>query len=289
MVKTSPNGSWVFPGRMKNGARDQYDMHQKGPEFMRLRIALLLALPLLMTACGGGSSGAGSSPGSISGNWQMSLQKNQSKLKPKTQSGFLVQNSDVVTGGLLYTSIPCSGVGSVSGSVTGASISLVVDPVGITLNLIGTVSSDQTSMSGNYTLLSSGCGSTESGAWKAELVKPLSGTFQGTFTSTRLGTALPVTGQISQGQNIGISNTTLSGNLNITGYCFASANISGVVSGTAVVINLVNPSGAEIAQVTGTSTLDGTSVTGTYHVIPQGPGGTPPCVDGDGGKVSLTL
>lgn len=256
---------------------------------MRGTIGLLLALPLLMTACGGGSSSAGSQSGSISGNWQMSLQKNQSKLKPKTQSGFLVQSNNAVTGDLLFTGIPCSGVGTVTGSVTGANVSLVVDPVGITVNLTGAVSSDQTSMSGNYTLLASGCGSTESGTWKANIVKPLNGNLQGTFTSTRLGKALPVTGQISQGQNTGSSNTTLAGNLNITGYCFASATISGAVSGTAVVMNLVNSSGTEIAQLTGTSTLDGTSVTGTYHVIPQGTGGTPPCVDGDGGKVSLSL
>ena len=156
------------------------------------------------------------------------------------------------------------------------------------------VGSDQASMTGTYVILASGCQATgvntqETGTWTANLVKPVSGNIQGTFTSTRLGTALPVTGQISQGQNTGVSYAPLTGNLSINGYCFTSANIAGVVSGTAVVINLVNSSGVEIGQVTGTSTLDGTSVTGTYHIIPQGPGGTPPCVDGDGGTVTLTL
>jgi hypothetical protein len=264
---------------------------------MRYGILLILTLTLafswLMSACGGGSSNAGSSSASVSGNWQMTLQKNRTNLK-RTQSGFLLQNDDLITGGVILTDIPCSGVGSVAGSVSGTSIAFAVGVTGLNVNLTGTVGSDQASMSGNYIALSAGCQASEintqeTGTWTANLVKPLSGNFQGSFTSTRLAKALPVTGQVTQGQNTGNSYTSLTGNLSITGYCFTNANIAGVISGTAVVMNLVNSGGVEIGQVTGTSTLDGTSVTGTYHIIPQGTGGMPPCVDGDGGTVTLTL
>jgi hypothetical protein len=260
----------------------------------RIALWLTLALPLLITACGGGSSSsAGSSSASVSGNWQMTLKKNKTKLS-RTQSGFLVQNNNVVTGSVIFTDIPCSGTGSVSGSVSGTNVAFTVGLTGLTVNLTGTLGSDQASMSGNYLILASGCqapsiNTQETGTWTANLVKPLNGNIQGTFTSTRLGTGLPVTGQITQGQNTGVSYAPLSGNLTIGGYCFSTANIAGVISGTAVVMNLVNSGGVEIGQVTGTSTLDGTSVTGTYHIIPQGTGGTPPCVDGDGGTVTLTL
>jgi hypothetical protein len=260
---------------------------------MRCRIALLLALLLLMTACGGGSSSTVSSSVSVSGNWQMKLQKGKTKVI-RTQSGFLLQNDDVVTGAVILTDFPCSGVGSVTGSVSGTNVAFTVGLTGLTVNLTGTLGSSQASMSGDYIILPSGCESAtsntqETGTWAASLVTPLSGNFKGTFTSRRLAKALAVTGQVSQGQNTGISNAALTGNLSITGYCIAGANISGVVSGTAVVMNLVNPSGVEVAQVTGTSTLDGTSVTGTYQIIPQGSGGTPPCGSGDSGTVSLTL
>jgi len=257
---------------------------------MKSRV-FLLALLLLLIGCGGGSS-ANSSSGTLSGNWQMTLQKTGTTKFAKTQSGSLVQNNGVISGSVILTDTPCSGVGNVSGTVTGTAVSMVVSPTGVVVNQTGTVSSDQSSMSGNYTILSTGCSGSQtapqSGTWTANLVKPLTGNFQGTFTSNKAG-ALPVTGQVSQGPNTGSSNTALTGNLSITGYCFSAANISGVISGTAVVMNLVDSSGVEIAQVTGTSSLDGTSLTGTYHAIAQGTGGTSPCVDGDSGTVSLTL
>src|ERR1700679_526355 len=158
----------------------------KGFRVMRRSYALILALPLLLNGCGGGSSNSNSSSasGSISGNWQMSLQKSNSTLQPKTQSGFLVQNGGNVAGSVLFTDIPCSGIGGVTGTVSGTDVSLVVDPVGVEVNLSGTVGSGQTAMSGNYTILSTGCSGTETapqtGTWTASLVSPFSGNIQGT-------------------------------------------------------------------------------------------------------------
>jgi len=222
----------------------------------------------------------------------MTLLKGANPKIAKTQSGFLVQTNDTITGSLALIDTPCSGVGSVTGSVSGGNVALVISPSGLTVNLTGTVQAAQ-SMSGDFTILADGCSGPEtaplSGTWTANLVAPLQGSLQGTFTSKSSGDIWPITGKLTQGQNTGISNATLTGDLAIPGYCVAGATISGVVSGTNVVMELVNSSGVEIGQVTGTSTLDGSSVTGTYTIIPQGPGNAPPCANGDSGAVAITL
>jgi hypothetical protein len=215
---------------------------------------------------------------------------------PKTQSGFLIQNGGTVTGSVIFTDQPCSGVGSVTGTVSGAAISLLVNPTGVNVNLSGTIASSQNSMSGNYTTLSTGCSATNvapgTGVWTANRVKPLSGNIQGTFTSKDESLSpVTVTGKVSQGPNTGISTVPLTGNLSATDYCFSTANISGVISGTSVLMNLVSSDGTQIGQVSGTTSLDGTFITGTYQVMGQGKGAepNPPCVEGDHGTVTLTL
>lgn len=259
---------------------------------MPRRIAFLLALSLLLSACGS-NSGKAPSSGSISGNWQMSLQKGGSTNAPRSQTGFLIQNSDVVTGGMMLIDTPCSGVGSVSGSVSGSAVSLTVNPTGVLVNLSGTIGSDQASMSGNYTILSTGCSGSQSapisGTWTADLVAPLTGTVQGSMTSKPHGTTVSLTGQLSQGANTGDSVSSIAGNLGFTGYCYTTATVLGSISGTSVALDLVNSDGSEIGQITGTASLDGTSVTGTYAVLGLGPGASQNCVDGDSGTVTLTL
>jgi hypothetical protein len=258
---------------------------------MKARLLLPLSLVLLVTGCGGGSKPS-TTPGALSGNWQMSLQKDNSTLPPKTQSGFLLQQSDVVTGNVMLKATPCSGVGSVNGMLSGANIALTVNPVGVTVNLSGSVGSDQTSMTGSYTIISQGCGGSqtapETGTWTANLVKPVSGSFTGTYTSHKLGN-LAITGQVSQSAN-NESSAPLAGNLGVTGYCFSSTTVSGTISGTQVVMNLLSSDGTtQLAEITGNASLDGKSISGTLFVPPQGPGGTPPCVDGDSGPVTLSF
>ncbi len=277
----------LFPFALSGSPRGtESDDTLKG-QGMRIRLLLITAPLLLVASCGGGSSSTSSSS-ALSGNWQMTLLKGANPKIAKTESGFLVQNNDTITGSLSLIDTPCSGVGSVTGSVSGTNIALVITPTGLTVNLTGTVQANQ-SMSGNFTILASGCSGSESapltGTWTANLVA----TLQGTFTSNKTGDVWPITGKIAQGQNTGISNTTLTGNVAITGYCLAGATISGVVSGTNVVMELVNSSGVEIGQVSGTSALDGSSVKGTYMIIPQGPGNAQPCANGDSGTVTFTL
>jgi hypothetical protein len=263
---------------------------------MQRRIAFLLALPLLMTACSSSSnshsSGSSSSPsGALSGNWQMTLQSSDPKAKPLAQSGFLLQTGNAVTGSVIVSNSSCSGIASVSGNVNGSDISLEINPTGTVINQTGTISGQ--SMSGNYSILSTGCSGThdaapQSGTWTASLVTPLSGNLQGTYTSNRLG-PFAVTGQVSQGPNTGISNATLSGSLSVPGYCFTAANITGAVSGTSVVMNLVDTDGTQVGEIIGTSSLDGTSLTGTLKLIGLGQSARQGCKSSDSGTITLTL
>lgn len=260
---------------------------------MKVRLCILLSIAMLASACGGGSSPT-PTPGALSGNWQMSLQKNNApNLPPKTQSGFLVQQNSDVTGALVLKATGCSGVGDVTGSASGQDLNLTVALTGVTVNLTGTVGPGQGAMGGDYTIISHGCTgpqtAPEIGTWTANLVQALNGNFQGALSSTRLGQDVPITGQISQGAGTG-SSAPLTGNASVTGYCISTATVTGSVSGTSVVLNFLSSDGAtQIAGISGTSSLDGKTVTGTYFIVPQGKNGVKPCGDGDGGAVTINF
>lgn len=262
---------------------------------MQLRIALLLTLLLLLTACGNNDnkSSSSSSSSSTSGNWQMSLQKSDSSLTPKTQSGSLVQTNDAIAGSVIFIDAPCSGVGNVSGTVRGSAVTLDVASTGLSVILDGTIAPGQTSMSGNYTILSTGCSGPQSapqlGAFTANMVSPLSGNITGTFVSNTGATTYAVTGQVAQGANTGDSTTPLTGSLTFTGFCYATANIVGSISGTSVVMNMANANGAQIGQATGTSSLDGTLLSGKYQFLGQGSGAPKGCGSGGSGTFSFSL
>jgi hypothetical protein len=260
---------------------------------MRIRLSFLFVCSAMLLAGCGNSHTNNSSPsasGALSGNWQMSLLPT-GKTLAKTQSGFLVQNGSAVTGGLMVLDSPCSGVGNVTGTIDSTGVSLSVTPTLLQVALTGSVGSDQKSMSGNFTMLEFGCGGTSSaplsGTWTANLVASLNGKILGTFTS-REGVTYPVAGQISQGPNTGISTATLTGNITASGYCFLGAGFTGTVSGTALVLSLLDPTGAQVGQMTGSNSIDGTSITGKY-VLQAQPNAPPPCKGGDGGTFTFNL
>jgi hypothetical protein len=257
---------------------------------------------LLVTACGGSGNNSDPPSASIAGNWQMSLQPADQNESPRIQSGFLVQNGNTLGGQLMLTDPPCSGTGAVSGSVDGGSVAITVNLTGISVSLNGTLGSGPNSMSGNYTILSTGCtgnsSSPETGTWTANLVTPLSGNFQGSFTFNNGTGPFSVTGTVSQGANTGSANALLSGTLdisnssNITPYCFGTApfTVSGVVSGTSVVMNVLDSIGNQFGQIYGTSSITSgtTSVTGKIGYLGQGPTGTKGCKTGANGPITLT-
>jgi hypothetical protein len=179
-----------------------------------------------------------------------------------------MENGNAITGSILFNDTPCSGEGNVTGTVTGAGVSLVANPVGTQINLNGTLASGLTSMGGDYTILSTGCtggAAPQSGTWIADLVTPLNGTINGTLASQG-GPSYMLSGQISQGPNVGSSSATLSGSLSIANYCISAVNVTGTISGTAVAFNLVNSDGTQAGQISATTSLDGTTVAGTYNI-----------------------
>lgn len=240
---------------------------------MRARIALLLILPTFLSACGSNSSNSSNngsqstSTGELSGNWQISLLPFNTSGNLNSQSGFLLQNGETVTGGIIFNDSPCSGVGAVSGAVSGAGVTLVANPVGTQINLNGVIASGPTSMGGQYTLLSTGCTGgvvPQTGTWIADLVAPLNGTVSGSLSS-QSGPSYILSGQLSQGPNSGGSSASLTGTLSIAGYCVSTVNITGSISGTALTLNLVNSDGTQAGQISATTSLDGTTVSGTYN------------------------
>ena len=260
---------------------------------MYRRIAFLLALSLFMSACGSSNDPPASS-GSLSGNWLINMTKTGKTTVSHTQSGSLVQNGDMVTGSVIFTDIPCSGVGSVSGNVSGSTISLNVNPVGTAISLSGSAGSNPTSMSGTYTILSTGCtgsqSAPETGNFAASLVTPLNGKITASFAAPKVGTTPTMAGQLTQGANTGSSSTSLTGSVTFTGgFCYTSANIVGSISGTSVAMNLVDSDGVQIGQLYGTSSVDGTSVTGTFQYLGLGTGASKACVEGDTIKLTLAV
>jgi hypothetical protein len=255
-------------------------------------ITLLSVLSWFAISCGSNPiNPMPPAPGPLSGNWQMTLQPSNPSFLTKTQSGFLVEDGSNLTGSMMFTDINCTGVGNLTGTVNGGAITMTVTPTGLEVNLSGTVASTPTSMSGSYTILATGCtgseASPQTGSWTANPVSALNGNYSGSFTSNKAAATLAVTGQITQGSNVGGSNASLSGSLSATGYCFTTANMTGAISGTSVVMNLVNSSGAQIGQISGTSSLDGTSISGTYRIVVLG-NGFPPCQSGDNGTFTLS-
>src|SRR5215472_890855 len=151
-------------------------------------LPLMIACVAGLAACGGSSSPSTSNSVALAGNWQLALTKmvlgNPSTLR--NQSGFFLQQGSVLSGGLMISG-NCAGVGQAQGKVGGSKVSITTIQSAQTIALTGTASTDGSSMSGTYSLLASGCGTSEVGTWTANQVKPLNGNFQAIFTSSLSG------------------------------------------------------------------------------------------------------
>lgn len=184
----------------------------------------------------------------------------------------------------------CAGVGSAQGEMNGAALSLTVNQAAQSIGLTGNVAGGGSTISGDYSILSSGCGATETGTWTAEKIKTLSGTFTGEFTSGVIGVApFEFTGAVSQGGNTGASFATMTGSMTSTNaVCFTAATITGTISGKSVVLNILTSDGIAAGQVSGSASADATTVTGTYDFF-NASKPLPGCPLGDFGTVTLTL
>lgn len=264
-------------------------------KLMRTLGTVLMMCVMMLTACGSG--GDPSQSGSLSGNWQMTLQDTTSA-STETQSGFLLQSGNTMTGSLLLSGqtisglTSCAGVGPALGQITGNNLALTVSPAGQTVNLTGTPANNFASMSGGYSILAAGCGQTAVGTWTASQVAALTGSFQATFTSTYTGgLVFQFTGTIAQGPNTGGSTAVLSGTMQSNNSpCFATAAIAGVISGTSVVFNVLTSQGVALGKYTGTLSTDATSITGTYRFLnASDPTVLAACGGGDGGNATFAV
>jgi hypothetical protein len=235
---------------------------------VREGFAFLVTSFLLLTSCSG-SQPAGNTTANLAGNWQMTLQR-QNTTSTKTESGFLVQSGNSLSGEfLLNGDTNCAGVGSALGQISGSDVAISVSQIGQTVNLTGAMGTTPSSISGNYSILAAPCGSNQVGTWTATQVQPFSGNFQGTFTSTfSAGLVFAFSGSVTQGKNMGTSTANLTGNMTSTNApCFTTANLQGSISGTSIVLNLLSAEGTPLGQIHGTTTANVSTTNAIYDFL----------------------
>lgn len=136
----------------------------------------LIAIPLgaaLLMGCGGMNPPTNAQ---LSGSWHLILSSNSSGASPALDL-VIVQNGTTLASSRVGMGITCSSIGTMSGSVSGNTISMVVTGnSGDTVRVTGTAANPPTSFSGTYTSATSGCGvSSEMGTVSAELIPSLQG------------------------------------------------------------------------------------------------------------------
>ena len=250
--------------------------------YMKSLLFLVLVGTILLSACGGSDSNRNTQiPVTLSGNWQFTpAPPGDGSFSGGLQGGFLLQKSTGVTGAVSYSiTLPtnpnptvCSnGSASVTGTLNGQAVTLTATTATQTFAFTGTLSLDGTTMGGTYTSTDgAGCGTAQTGLqWSAILVPPLTGSIQGDFHSAG-GTAglnqqvFVVSGGLVQSTNTGADSAVVTGNLNfvnaatdLSDYpCFATAALSGQISGNTVVLQILGTGGSnagQIGQSTGSS------------------------------------
>jgi hypothetical protein len=243
---------------------------------------LTLAATMLLSACGGGSSSSSQQSATLVGNWQVTM-VNTPDLTASSglQGGFLLQNNGFVTGAVVYSNTllnslqgPCnSGSAPITGTISGQMVTIMAVAGTQTFTLTGTLNGSM--IAGTYTATagtaadgsSCGSGTAQTGplAWSATSVPPLTGTITGSFHSASSYNSglsnqdFPVTGNFTQGENIGASNATVTGSLSfinpttlVSDYpCISSGYVyvNGQISGNTVVLQLFGTNGSNVGQI----------------------------------------
>jgi hypothetical protein len=226
---------------------------------------------LVLSACGGGSSvssqNATASP--LSGNWQFTLTSPpDNSFVGGVQGGFLLQSNGNVNGAVVYSvalpqpggapPVVCnSGSAPIIGTISGGSVSFTTTAGAQTFTLTGNLSSDGKTMSGSYTTSDgNGCGTLQIAGvpWSARLVPALTGAVQGSIHSVNNPSYhdqdFPVTGTLTQGENIGASNATVTGTLAFQNYpCLDFVSVSGTISGGSVILEIFASNGLNVGRI----------------------------------------
>lgn len=320
------------------------ETYRKSLWILLLAGTLLLASTIMLSACGSSSSGSPQSA-TLAGNWQFTLANpgdgsfqgptSGSVVGSVVQGGFLLQKNDAVTGQVAYSvylpgtspTLCNGGTATITGKISGQTVTLTAE-AGSTQTFTftgGTLSSDGTTITGGTYAMSyvspngQGCGTAQSAlSWSARSVPPLTGSITGAFHSafgSQNAQDYPLTGFLTQGENIGASNATVTGTLSfidpatsLTDYpCIAdgSVSVNGEISGDSVILQLIGTSGLPVGQIGGsissgvnTVTFDSTSSGNVLHsaLTPAYAIFSKPCfgggslnTPGDSGSICLAL
>jgi hypothetical protein len=244
---------------------------------------------IMLASCGGSSSGGVSESAALSGNWQFTMapQSDGNAADPTFSGGllggFLLENASggSASGQTVYSvaltpttsnpnPTPCnSGSAGLAVTISGQNVTLTELAGTQTFTLSGTLSADGSTMLGTYTSTAgtaadgSACGYAVQGvSWSAISVPPLAGPIQGSFHSTSPNSGLSdqdfvVSGSLTQGENIGASNATITGTLsfinpvtNLSDYpCFSLASVNGQISGNSVILQIIGTNGLTVGQI----------------------------------------
>ena len=259
---------------------------QSSPRYSRVCVkALLMALlaaAMALSGCGGDASSAAPPSGTLSGNWQFTVTTpSDGSFSGGLQGGFLLQGGGSVTGAAVYSisaaniqpplTNPCnSGSAPITGTLNGQNVTLTAVAGTQTFTFTGTLASGGSTMSGTYasTAGTAGdgvtpCGTAQTGlAWSAISVPPITGPVQGSFHSMGGSAGLSnqdflVSGNLTQGENVGASNASVTGSLsfintatNSSDYpCFSFASVVGQISGNSVILQLIGTNGSTVGQI----------------------------------------
>jgi|HubBroStandDraft_1064217.scaffolds.fasta_scaffold00578_7 hypothetical protein len=282
-------------------------------------LAATTVMIMMLAGCGGsGASGGSQQSAMLSGNWQFAM-TNPDPTYPAgfqygLQGGFLLQNNGVVTGQAVYSvagpvagtqppewEVCNSGSATITGTISGQTLSLTAAAGSQTFALTGTLGSGGSIANPTFTTaggMAAGfttCGiptpNTGGLPWSATSVPPLTGAITGSFHSTSGNSGLadqdfPVSGFLTQGQNIGASNATVTGTLtfinletNLSVYpCFSTASVNGQISGNSVILQIIGTNGATVGQIgasagssTGVNPVAFNSAQGGYVLNGTGP------------------
>lgn len=256
----------------------------------RILVSVPVIATMTLSACGGKSSSTSSqSSATLQGNWQFTMahQTDGNSSDPTFSGGllggFLLQSNGTITGQTVYSvtsSAAVPGAGACNGGSAPANVVLNGQNVTITevagsqtYTLTGTLSSNGSGMAGTYNATAgtasdgSACGYAVAGlSWSAVLVPPLSGSIKGSFhsggtadNSGLLNQDFPVTGSLTQGDNIGGTSATITGTLSFidpsTGQSdypcipLGTVSVNGQISGNTVILQLIDVNGSSDGQI----------------------------------------
>jgi hypothetical protein len=227
------------------------------------RAAILMLCVFFLPSCGGDG---GTKTSNINGSWHITQTSSTNAPAAAIPVDiFIVQNGTTLSADHLFV-LTCSNENSMSGSVSGNQVNMVITGnQGDIYSITGTLSSS-TSFTGNYTSKTSGCIEDDTGTFVATLIPSFqSPSWSGTITST----------QYPPGSDTFTANLTedssgaISGTLAFTGkYCANALNSAVTVIGqqTGNQLSIVDTSANGISLL-GFADNSGKNVTGGRYGI----------------------